>query len=459
MAKRKVSYVDVVDLGKTPPNAVDLEANILGCLMAYPDSFVNVSHILSVETFFNAEHQEIYRSIENVYKEKDTCDRLLVVTDLEKRGELERVGGVVYITKLSSGVVSDANIGYWAKTVLDKFILREQIRMGISQVNEAFDPNASASDIIQSAARNSDYLSTMWITKTSVARGSGAVDECMTDLKKRCENYDNGVLNGIPTGFFALDRLTNGWQKSDLIVLAGRPGQGKTSCALAHAVACAKAGSPVKIFSLEMSRLQLMYKLLAEESGVDPNNIRRGSLRQMEWIQLRIASEVIKRLPIDIDDTPGVTPEYIYATSKLDASKGKCSLVIIDYLQLISHSESGKSTADNIGYVTRRCKALAKSADIPVILLSQLSRKVEERPGKKPALSDLRDSGEIEANADIAIFVYRPEYYGLVDKDGEPIVGRGSLLVEKHRGGPCGDIRFRYNEWMSRLWDTDGVGE
>jgi len=460
MNKRKSSYVDIVDLGKTPPQAIELEGNVLGCIMLYPDSYIRVSHLLSPETFYKEEHQYIYQSIVNVYTEKDTCDKLMVINDLDKRGLIKAIGGVFYITELTSSVVSDTNIEFWSRTILDKFILRENIRMSMQQVQQSFEVDADANHVIQATARNSDKLASIWVNKLSGLSDQDNVSECISDLKKRCENFNSGILNGIPSGLTDLDRLLNGFQKSDLIVIAGRPAMGKTSCALSFAYHCSKAGYPAKFFSLEMSKRQLMYKLILSESGVNPEAIRSGDVCERDWTKINIAADIIRHVPIYIDDSPGVTPEYIYATTKLDVSKGKCSIVFIDYLDLIDYHMPGNSKDNDIGEITKRMKALAKSAEIPVVLLCQLSREVERRGGvKRPQLQDLRNSGNIEQDSDVVMFIYRPEYYKLETDKEQVIRGRGAILVQKNRQGPTDDIKFSYNPWMTRIGDDTGINK
>jgi len=457
MNKRKASYVDIVGIGHQPPSSVEIEQQVLGCLMIYPQSYIQVAHILTTETFFKLEHQEIFTSVQNVYKEKDTCDKLMIVNDLDKRGKLDEVGGIFYVNNLVNTVVTDTNLGHWSKTLLDKYVLRKSIEFAQDSIRSSFDINASAESAIRVQSRNSDLLASIWMNVTEGGSSNDYVSEAMKDIEKRCENYKTGSLNGITSGLTDLDRLLNGFQNSDLIILAGRPGQGKTSCAINFAYSAAKEGKAVKFYSIEMSRLQLSYKLLLLESGVDPSRLRQGNLDDSEWNRLHMASINIKNLNITIDDSPGMTPEYIYASSKLDSSKGKCDMIIIDYLGLIDYHMVGNGKNDDIGEITKRMKALAKSINVPVILLSQLSRKVEERANKKPALQDLRDSGNIEQDADIVMFVYRPEYYGLTDSSGQEIKGRGILYVEKHRNGPVGEVKFSYNQYFSRITDDTGV--
>lgn len=391
MTRRKYSYQDSVNLGQSPPCSIELEANVLGALMLYPSSFINVSGILTVDAFYKEEHKDIYRSIVNVSTEKDTCDPSLVATDLDKRGRLSDVGGIFYLTQLTDPIVSDTNITFWAKTLLDKYVLREQIRMGVEQVRAAFEPNADATNAVQLASRNADQLTSIWISRNNAETFHNPFDETIDDLKKRCENSSKGVLTGVKTPLVEMDRMLNGFQKTDLIILAGRPGMGKTSVALAAAYAAAKSGVPVKFFSLEMSRVQLMYKLIMAASGVDSERVRMGSLTDQDWSKISLISEDLKRLPIEIDDTPGASPDYIFGTTKLSVKKGKCGIVFIDYLGLINYHLQGNGKNDDIGDITKRMKHLAKSAEVPVVLLSQLSRKVEERPSKKPMLQDLRD--------------------------------------------------------------------
>ena len=453
MTKRKYSSQDLVNLGQTPPCAIELEANVLGTLMLFPHSFINVSTILTVDAFYKDEHQEIYKSIVNVYVENDTCDPPLVVADLDKRGKLQDIGGMLYIAKLTDPIVSDTNVSFWAKTLLDKYVLREQIRMGVEQVRAALEPNADATGGIQLVSRNADKLNSVWISRNSSETFSSPFDETIDDLRKRCENSTKGVLTGVKTPLRELDRMLNGFQKTDLIIIAGRPGMGKTSIALASAYAAAKSGVPVKFFSLEMSRVQLMYKLVMSASGVDPEKIRMGTLTDQDWNKISMISDDLKRLPIEIDDTPGASPEYIFGTTKLSAKKGKCGIVFIDYLGLINYHMQGNSKVDDIGDITKRMKHLAKSAETPVVLLSQLSRKVEERPSKKPMLQDLRDSGSTEQDADLVMFIYRPGYYGLCDSSGQEIKNKGQILIEKHRNGPLGSCFFGHNDSLTRIWD------
>ncbi len=452
---RKASQYDYVPLGSTPPNAIEIEANVLGCLLAYPKSFINVSAILSVDVFYKDSHKEIYQSIVNVYNERDTCDAILVMSDLDKRGKLSSIGGAAFLASLTDAIVSDTNLVFWAKALLDKYILREQINMGVEQIRFAYGVDADATQGLQLVSRNADKISSIWISKNNTEYYGDAVEEMLGDLVNRCENAKNNKLTGVKTPLKGLDLMLNGWQKSDLIILAARPSAGKTSVALNAAYEAAKAGTPVKFYSLEMSRKQLMYKLLLTVSGVDADNVRMGTLTQQEWAKINLVKEELKRLPITIDDTAGATPEYIYASTRLDVNKGKCGIVFIDYLGLIDYHMNGNTRNDDVGTISRRFKMMAKSLNIPVVLLSQLSRKVEDTPSKRPQLQHIRESGSVEQDADIVIFIYRPEMYDLVGKDGNEIKGVGQLIVAKHRNGSLGDVYFGYNPSMTRIWDVN----
>jgi len=445
-------------LGKLPPQALDLEQAVLGALMLEKDALSSVIDILKPEVFYEERHQKIFESIRVLFERTSPVDILTVTAELRQQGQLEIIGGAYYITELTNRVASAANIEYHARIIIQKYIQRELIRISTDTINNAYDDTSDVLDLLDKAEKN-----LFEIAQNNLRRDSRKMDdlvhEALKDIEALKDKKDG--LTGIPSGFTDLDRMTSGWQKSDLVIIAARPAMGKTAfvltCARNAAVDFAK---PVVVFSLEMSSVQLVNRLISGETQIEQEKIRKGTLEEWEWQQIHSKVGRLEQAPLIIDDTPALNIFEFRAKCRRLKSQYDIQLIIIDYLQLMHGKADGKggNREQEIGSISRALKSVAKELNVPVIALSQLSRAVESRPGgsKKPMLSDLRESGSIEQDADMVLFLYRPEYYGLtVDEDNNPTQGVGEVIIAKHRNGETGTVRLKFVGKYVKFTDLD----
>ncbi|MCK5102776.1 MAG: replicative DNA helicase, partial [Cyclobacteriaceae bacterium] len=410
-------------LGKVPPQAIDLEEAVLGALMLEKDALTNVIDILKPDTFYKDNHKEIYDSIVELFNNSEPVDLLTVTNHLRKKGKLEFVGGAYYITELTSKVNSAAHIEYHARIIIEKAIKRELIRIASDVHREAYEDTVDVFALLDKTEQSLFEVSEINIRK-NYADMRSIMHEAIIELEKKKQQADG--LTGIPTGFTALDRVTSGWQKSDMVIIAARPGMGKTAFIVsAMRNAAVDFNKPVAIFSLEMSSIQLVNRLISAEAELESDKIKKGNLQDYEWEQLIHKTAKLSEAPIFIDDTPALTILELRAKSRKLVAQHGVELIIVDYLQLMSGegSKSGSGPGNReqeIAAISRSLKNIAKELNIPIVALSQLSRAVEIRGGdKRPQLSDLRESGSIEQDADMVIFLYRPEYYGInADEEG-----------------------------------------
>jgi replicative DNA helicase len=436
---------NVLDHGKLPPQAVDLEEAVLGALMLEEDALTQIIDIIKPETFYKDAHQLIFKAIQELFKRSEAIDILTVTNELKSTGELDQVGGPFYITQLTNRIASAANIEYHARILSQKFIQRQLIGISSEIIRDAFEDSTDVFDLLDKAETNLYNLS-----ESNLRREFRKIKDLMNEAIHEIEasrGHAEGI-RGVPSGFTELDRVTSGWQKSDLIVLASRPGMGKTAFALTIARNVAVAFKrPVVIFSLEMSSIQLVTRLISSETQLPVEKLRRGNLEDYEWEQLNAKIGNLVESPLFINDTPALSIFELRAQCRRLKEQHNIELIIIDYLQLMSSPTEGRGNREQeISNISRSLKALAKELNVPIIALSQLSRAVETRGGtKKPILSDLRESGAIEQDADIVLFIYRPEYYGInQDSEGNPTQGLAELSIAKHRNGALKDINLRF---------------
>lgn len=443
--------------GKKPPQALALEEAVLGALMLDRDAMSNVLDILQAESFYHEAHKLIYKSILRLFEQSKPVDMLTVTQELRTTGELEVAGGPAYIVELTEKVASSANIEYHARIVAQKYIQRELINVSNKIIRDAYEDTTDVFDLLDSAEQGLFDIAEKNMSRSYETMGSLA-SKALKQLEE-LKNREDG-LTGVPTGFTDIDRLTSGWQPSDLIILAARPGMGKTSFVLSLARnASADFGRGVAIFSLEMSALQLAQRIISMEAEVSSQKLRNGQLEDYEWQQLQSAIERISEAPIYIDDTPGINIFEIRAKCRRLKMQHDISMVIIDYLQLMSGGgENAKGNREQeVSAISRALKMLAKELNVPVIALSQLSRAVEVRGGsKRPQLSDLRESGSIEQDADMVSFIYRPEYYQILeDEEGQSLKGIAELIIAKNRHGALDTIKMRFTADFARFSDLD----
>jgi len=446
-------------LGKIPPQAVDLEEAVLGAVMSERDAITEIADILSPKMFYVEAHQLIFEECCRLSLSSEPIDLLTVTQALRASGNLEAVGGPFYLTQLTDRVVSSANIEYHARIVAQKYVQREMIIQSTRIIESCYNDTEDIFDTMATADFNRDEL----LTQISTRKESSNVDVVKSTLQdiEEAQRSPHRGITGIPSGFAKLDDLTGGWQPSDLVILAARPAMGKTSNALTMAINAAEAGKPVAVFSLEMSSKQLANKELSIVTGIPFGRIKKKALNPEDWAVIHDKMGKISSLPIHWDDTPGISITELCAKAKRLKRKHGIQLIIVDYLQLITAGNRHKSgnREQEVGFISRTLKGLAKELDIPVIALSQLSRAVESRPGsgKRPMLSDLRESGSIEQDADIVMFLFRPEYYGITeDEAGLSTDGLAELIVAKHRNGACDDIQLRFDKSTTGFtdWDT-----
>ena len=445
--------------GKIPPQAIDLEEAVLGAMLIDEKGVNEIIELLSPEVFYKRSHQLIYESIERLFRESEPIDLLTVSADLKKNKNFEQVGGDFYLISLSQKVSSSAHIEFHSRIILQKYIQRKLITISNEIIQKSYNESTDVMDLLDEA-ESKLYDVAQGNIKTSTESAQNLVIRAKNRIEEIAKQEG---LSGVSTGFDKLDKLTSGWQPSDLVIIAARPGMGKTALALSMARNISvKQDIPVAFFSLEMSSVQLITRLISSETGLSSDKLRTGKLADHEWQQLNIKVSDLESAPLYIDDSPSLTIFELRAKARRLASSHGIKLIIIDYLQLMNIGSSNKAgnREQEISTISRNLKALAKELDIPVIALSQLSRAVETRGGtKRPILSDLRESGAIEQDADIVSFLYRPEYYGITEWDDEmktPSEGQGEFIVAKHRNGALDSIKLKFIANLGKFEDLGG---
>lgn len=447
---RRKASIDMSSMvyGKVPPQAKDLEEAVLGAIMLEKSAFDTVVEILKPECFYIESHQRIYRAMQGLQQKNQPIDILTVVEELRTREELEMVGGPYYVTRLTNSVVSSANIETHARIILQKFIQRELIRISGEIIGESYEDSTDVFDLLDEAESK-----LFEITNNHLRKNFDSIDTVLVKTVQRIEDMRNRNedITGVPSGFPTLDHLTYGWQNTDLIILAARPSVGKTAFALNLARnACLNATkpTPVAFFSLEMSAGQLVQRILSAESEIWLEKISRGKLEDHEMKQLYAKGiQRLAKAPMYIDDTAALNIFELRAKCRRLKNKHNIGMIIIDYLQLMSGSSDRNTNREQeISKISRDLKGLAKELQVPIIALSQLSRAVESRKeGEKiPQLSDLRESGAIEQDADMVMFLYRPEYYGITaNESGESNKGETHVKIAKHRNGSLDTVKLK----------------
>lgn len=446
--------------GKLPPQAVDVEESVLGALMLEKDALSTVIDILKPESFYLDTHQEIYRAIVVLFNNSEPIDMRTVANQLRKNGKLEFVGGAYYIADLTSKVSSAANIEFHARIVTEMAIKRALISVSSEIQHMAYEDTTDVFHLLDKTEASLFEISESNIRKNYEDMRS-LMSQAITELEDR-KNHKDG-LTGVPSGFTALDRMTSGWQRSDLVIIAARPGMGKTAFVVsALRNAAVEFNQPVAIFSLEMSSVQLVNRLISSEAELESEKIKKGNLAEYEWQQLIHKTNKLSEAPIFIDDTPALSILELRAKCRRLKAQHDVQLIVIDYLQLMSgdSSKGAGNREQEIASISRALKGIAKELNVPVIALSQLSRAVETRGGdKRPQLSDLRESGSIEQDADMVMFLYRPEYYGITeDEEGNPTTSMGELIIAKHRNGSLDTVKLKFIGKFTKFADLDMAG-
>ena len=444
--------------GTVPPQAVELEEAVLGALMLERDSIIAVQEYITADTFYTEEHRIIYRAIESLSTELKPIDLYTVTERLKVRKELKKVGGASYLAQLTQKVGSAANVEFHAKIIAQKYVQRELIRSATEIQRRSYDEDQDVTDLI-GFAEGEIFKVAEGHVKRSVQNAKDILAKALAQIEDASKN--TSAFNGVPSGFMALDRVTMGWQPSDLIIIAARPSMGKTAFVLSMARNMAiDHQAPVAFFSLEMSAVQLMMRLIVAETGLYSNDIKSGRLTPEQWRHLESATKPLGTAPLYIDDTPALSVFEFRSKARRLKIHNDIKIIVIDYLQLMTGSQDTKGSGNReqeVAFISRTLKAIAKELNVPMIALSQLSRATEQRGGsKRPQLSDLRESGAIEQDADIVAFIHRPEYYGMnTDENGMPTAGMAEIILAKHRNGAVCDVKLRFLKDQARFADME----
>ncbi len=444
-----------LEIGKIPPQAVELEEVVIGGVMLEKDAVIEIIDILKTESFYKEEHQKIFAAILDLFASDKAIDILTVTERLRQRKELEVIGGPAYLSQLTNRVASAAHIEFHARIIQQKFIQRELIRISTEIQNRAFDESIDVNDLLD-FSEGELFNVAQGNIKKEAAKMNVLLKEAIAFIEEASKREN--TLNGVPAGYTQLDRMTNGWQNSDLIIVAARPSMGKTAFVLSMARNMAvDHKKAVAIFSLEMASLQLVNRLISAEAELPSSKIRTGQLNNEEWQKLDYRARKLEEAPIFIDDTPAISIFEFRAKCRRLKRQHNIDIVIIDYLQLMTGPpESRGNREQEVSNISRSLKGIAKELSIPIICLSQLNRSVESRPDKRPQLSDLRESGAIEQDADVVAFIHRPEYYGFTEDENQmSLRGIAEIIIAKHRNGAVGDVRLRFQHEFTRFVDLE----
>ncbi len=430
---------------RLPPQAPDVERTVLGSMMIDANAVAMAMELLNEEAFYVTAHRHIFSCMVELFAKSVPIDIVTLADALGKRGILDAVGAQPYLSELVESVATSANISYYARILLDKAVLRGLISASGEITTEAFESDAEPQEILDRAEQR-----IFAISQSRIRSGVEQLGKLLPQTFKDIEEYSKGGVYGIPTGFTELDERTAGLQRGDLVIVAGRPSMGKTAFCLSIALhAGTKAAKAIAIFSLEMSKAQLVQRMLCAEARVDIHRLRSGTLPKRDHPKLSLAAGPLYQAMVYIDDTPAISVLEIRAKARRLKAQGNLDLIVIDYLQLMSSSSYVESRQQEISQISRSLKGLAKELDVPVVALSQLSRAVEQRGGdRKPQLSDLRESGAIEQDADVVMFVYRGEYYKPED---ESLRGIAEIIIGKQRNGPTGEIKVSFKREYARF--------
>ncbi len=457
MSKSVSENIDIEKLrsaAKLPPSAVEVERSVLGALLLESEAVPKAIEILKPECFFDQRNKFIFDAVRSLFEANEPVDTVTLYEELRKEGKLEQCGGATYISKLSQDISSAANIDHHCKIVLEKWILRQLITTSLEIAGEAYEASEDVFDLLDAAESK-----IFQITESGLKESYKSMDKAVKEAIEYIEaiHSKNFATFSVPSGFFGLDDLLGGFQKSDLIIIAARPSMGKTAFALSAARnAAVDHKVPIAIFSLEMATIQLVTRLISAEARINAHSVRTGKFKAEDGQRISRTAHKLSQAPIYIDDTPAQTILEIRAKCRRLKAEKNIGLVMIDYLQLMNSSSRMESREREISTISRSLKALAKELNIPVIALSQLNRAVELRTDKRPMLSDLRESGSIEQDADVVLFLYRPEMYGITgDSEGNSTEGIAEIIIGKQRNGPTGSTKLSFIKDYARFENLD----
>ncbi|HTP79729.1 MAG TPA: replicative DNA helicase [Bacteroidota bacterium] len=435
--------------GRVPPQAVEIEMAVLGAMLLDKEAIAKAVEVIDDRAFYKPAHQSIFQAMTGLFERSEPVDLITLAEELRRRGELEKIGGEYYLTELTSKVSSGANVEFHAHIVLEKALMRQLIGTASAVMTRAYSETEDALGLLDEAEQMVFEVSEQRMKKSFVSMNT-AVHKTM-DLLQSIHGKHSGVT-GVPSGFTDLDNLTGGFQSSDLIIVAGRPSQGKTALVLSIARnASVLHDETVGIFSLEMSSQQLVMRLMCAEARVDAHKVRTGRLPEDEWKKLSMSVGRLYKAKIFIDDTPALSILELRAKARRLKAEHNVGIIIVDYLQLMQGPRNAPSREQEISSISRSLKALAKEINIPVIALSQLNRALEARNDKRPALADLRESGAIEQDADVVLFVHRPEMYGIQEQDGKSTEGMAEIIIGKQRNGPTDSVTLQFIRQYARF--------
>ncbi len=456
--KRLISATSTQKIdGKLQPQAIELEEAVLGALMIDNESLSDTIDSLQPEYFYKPDNQKIFEAIINLFNSSKPVDILTVSEELKRMGDLEAIGGMLYISQLTNNVSSSSNTEFHARIIAEKFIKRSLISISNNIIGDAFNDTIDIFDLLNTAEEKL-FNVTEGTLRKSYDKMSILIKGALDNIEVLRQKEDG--LSGVPSGFTKLDRVTSGWQKSDLVIIAARPGMGKTAFALSMARNIAiNHDKAIGFFSLEMSSEQLVSRLIASEAELSASKLRRGDLKDYEMVQLHEKIKQLSDAQIYIDDTPALTVFELRAKARRLVKNHNVEIIIIDYLQLMSAGGNAGNREQEISTISRSLKGIAKELKIPVIALSQVNRGVESRTGtgsKRPMLSDLRESGAIEQDADIVTFIYRPEYYKIYEWDnGDDSRSQAEIIIAKHRNGALENVRLKFTAEFAKFSDID----
>ncbi|MDO4224985.1 MAG: replicative DNA helicase [Bergeyella zoohelcum] len=457
-AQRNFTQELSISAGKMPPNALEFEKLVIGTILIDKKGLDEIVGILNEQVFYDPRHQIIYAAILKLYETNEPIDIMTVIQELKKTQKLALAGGDQYIIELSMGVSSSAHIEYYARIVVEKYILRNLINVSGNIIENSYKEETDVFELLDKAEQ-----SLFDITNNNIKKG---FDTASSLVKQAIENIkslkDKEGLSGVPSGFTALDKETGGWQNSDLIIIAARPAMGKTAFILSMARnICIQHKVPLALFSLEMASVQLIMRMISSETGISSEKLRKGQMSDEEWQRLFSNLSDLENAPLYIDETPSLSIFDFRAKCRRLVMQHGVKIIMVDYLQLMTAPGKGGNREQEISTISRSLKAIAKELNVPVIALSQLSRTVETRAIKRPQLSDLRESGAIEQDADIVSFIYRPEYYKEEYWDNDPenektsTENQAEIIIAKHRNGATADVRLSFIKNLGRFQDLN----
>ncbi len=432
--------------GRAVPWSQEAEQAVLGAMLLDQDAALLATELVQDDMFYREGHRRLFRAMVGLVEHRTVIDPVTLRDELGRRGELDAVGGADYLSELVDAVPTAANLEYHARIVKDKAILRRLIETSTGIITEAYDGRSTASDLLDKAESR-----IFQISQERGSEGFARLKEMLWPTMERIEALQRSgkSITGVPSGFVDLDKLTSGFQPSELVIVAARPSMGKTAFCLNVATHAAVEGQGVAIFSLEMSRDQLVQRMLTAEARVDSQRVRQGGLRDADFTNLARAAGVLQSCPVWIDDTPSLSLLEMRSKARRLKAENDIKMVVVDYLQLMRSPEYAENRVQEISDISRSLKALARELEVPVVALSQLSRASEQRGGeRRPILSDLRDSGAIEQDADLVVFIHRPEYY---DREDDTKKGLADIMLAKNRNGPTGDVQLRFSREYTRF--------